>query len=324
MAPRTRRDILLGTLLGVTLAAGMAVLLDSMKDTVGSPGELTRRFGLTTLGVLSKWSRDEIAEGRLVLWEAPSSGFAEGFRHIRANLQFALASVEGNAILVTSPGPEEGKSTLVANLALAVAQSGKRVLIIDADLTRPNMHSLFDDVDREPGLTNFLADLGPDLNTITHPARADGVQVITSGPIPPNPAELLGAPRMAALLAQVRMDYDIVFVDSPPLLPVADATVLASQLDSVIIVADHSRTRLGSLRACMASLQKAEISIAGVIINKLKHRRFGYDYDYAYYHYYYSYKQNYGSQDSSHVDGRGLFGRAQERAKTVWSRLRRR
>lgn len=325
VSPKTRQNVILGSILGLMLAGLAALALESMKDTVRFPDQISRRFGVTSLGTIFKWSTNDVQQGNLVIRDAPSSGYAEAFRQIRANLQFAIANLRGNSLLVSSPAPGEGKSTIIANLALAVAQTGRRVIIIDGDLRRPSVHKLFSDVQREPGLSNYLADLEPDLNAVVRQTTEGSLNVITSGPTPPNPAELLGSPKMATLLDQLRNDYDMVFVDSPPLLPVADGTILASQLDGAIVVVDAFSTRSGSLDAALAAVRHSQVPILGVIVNKLRRSRFGYDYQYPYYqHYYYSsYRQYYAQPDDEEVNGvRTSVGRLRSRVSTVISRLK--
>ena len=321
--PRTRQNIILGSLLGLVLAAGGALLLESLRDTVRFPDQLARRFGATGLGTVFKWTPKEVAQGELVLQESPTSSYAEAFRQIRANLQFAFANHPSKVLLVSSPGPGEGKSTIICNLAIALAQTGKRVIVVDGDLRRPAVHRLFNGVDRDPGLSNFLADLSTDLAEVVHPTAAEGVEVMPAGPTPPNPAELLGSPKMNTLLSQLKSVYDTVLVDSPPLLLVADGSLVASQMDGVIVVVDGFGTRSSSLQAALDTLRNTNVNIVGVIINKLKRARFGYGYTYPYYYYYSDYKY-YTDSDEMPVNGTGRFySRLTQQARRVWSRLRR-
>ncbi len=293
--PRSSQNIILGVLVGILLATGGALFLESLGDTVRSPEEIGRKFGVTTLGTIFRWSAQDADDRGLVLWKAPSSSYAEAFRQVRANIQFATANKPGNVFLVCSPGPGEGKSTVTCNLAIALAQSGKRVVVVDGDLRRASVHRKLLGTRREPGLSNFLADPSTQASNIASATAIQGVSVIPSGPTPPNPAELLGSQRMAALLAQLKQEFDIVLVDSPPVLLVADGALLASQVDGAIIVVDGTRTRTSSLKAALDTLRNTKVHILGVIINKLKRSRFGYGYGYGYsYLYYYSY---YGTSD---------------------------
>ena len=259
----------------------------------------------------------------MVLWELPTSSYSESFRQIRANFQFAIANLAGNTFLVSSPGPEEGKSTVLSNLAVAIAQTGKRVVVVDGDLRRPSLHRLFASKGREPGLSNVLADPDTALDGVIRKSAIEGVDIVPSGPTPPNPGELLGSSNMTSLLARLKEEYDFVLVDSPPVLPLADGSVIASKVDGVVIVVDGLSTRSSSLQATLESLQKTQVNIVGVIINKLKLSRFGYGYPYYYYYYrsYYSYAE---PQEAS-VDGTGPFyRRLARRARALLPRSRRR
>ena len=282
--PRTRRNILLGILLGVTLATSGALLTASLRDTVGNPDELPRRYGVTALGAIFKWSSHDHSKQEPILWAQPSSAYAEAFRQIRANIHFATAKEPGWVFLVTSPGPEEGKSTIISNLAVAFAQIGQLVAVVDGDLRRPSMHRLFQVANPHPGLINFLADTDMELGSILQSTDSEGVSLVVAGPTPPNPSELLGTPRMGVLLEQLKEVADIVLVDSPPLLLVADPSVVATQVDGAILVVDGSTTRPSSLRAALGTLANTRVNVVGVILNKLKHTRFGYGYEYPYYY----------------------------------------
>ena len=324
VVPRTRQNTILGVILGLALALGGAILLESLRDTVRFAEQLTRRFGVPSLGVVFKWSSQDIDEGSLIISDAPDSSYAESLRQIRANLQFTTANQPGQVLLVTSPGPGEGKSTLLCNLAIAFGTAGKRTVIVDGDLRRPSMHSMLRSVAREPGLSNYLAALEPDLRAILHPSEKEGVWVIPSGPTPPNSAELLGSPSMSTLIEQLRDEFDLVFIDSPPLLVVADGPLLASQSDGVIVIVDGFATRSASLRASLDALRNAQANVLGVVINKLKRPRFGYGYGTPYYYAYQSYYRYYGGDEVS-VNGTGrLFNMLAGGPKRVWSLFRRR
>ena len=323
VVPRTRRNVLMGGILGMVLAAGLALLLDSLRDTVRFPDQLERRFGVTGLGTIFKWSPQEVEERELVLWSSPKSTYAEAFRQIRANLEFATANPSEKVFLVSSPGPGEGKTTIVANLAIAVAQTGKRVVMVDGDLRRPSLHKLTNTDQRDPGLSNILADHSASIESAIQKTEMEGVDLIPSGPTPPNPAELLGSPRMAALLDHLRREYDMAFVDSPPVLLVADGSILASQVGGAVIVVDGLSTRSSSLQACLDTLRNTQVSLVGVIINKLKRPRFGYGYSYPHYYYYYRSYYKYYSEEELPVNGAGPFyRRLGQRAKVVWDRIR--
>ncbi len=333
--PRTRLNIALGAVLGLTLAAAAALLLDNMRDTVRFPDQLSRRFGVNGLGSIFRWSPQDTSGNPLVLLTAPTSNYAEAFRQIRANLQFATANRPNKILMVASLGPEEGKSTVISNLAVAIAHTGKRVITIDGDLRRPTVHKLFSAVNREPGLSNYLADLNAELSSVIQHTEVDGVDVISGGPSPPNPAELLDSPKMALLLQELSQQYDAVLLDSPPVLLVADGSIMASQVDGVVVVVDGFSTRSSSLKAALETLRKTHVEILGVVTNKLKSSRFGYGYMYPYhYYYYYSNNSYYAEPEKVQVNGnsngngngRGngkVYGRFTSGAKTVLAKLKR-
>jgi non-specific protein-tyrosine kinase len=320
IAINLRQKVLLGVVLGAMLATGGALVLGSLRDTVRSLDEIPGRFGVVVLGSVSKWSSQNVAPADLVMLTLPSSGFSESFRHIRANFQFATVDQPGSIYMVTSPGPGEGKSTLIANLGIAFANGGKKVMIVDADLRRPEMQRLFPDVDKDRGLTTFLGEPATDINDLVQPAQIAGLSVIPSGPKPPNPSELLGSPRMSVFLERVKEMADIVLVDSPPTLVVADSPILAAQLDGVILVVDAFGTRSSSLRAALNSLRATQVNIVGVVSNKVKRSRLAFGYPNYYYDtYYYKYEES----ERASVNGAGLvFKRPVRWARDVFKKVR--
>ena len=303
MVPKTRLNIALGAVLCLILAVAGGLLLDNMRDTVRFPDQLSRRFGVNSLGSIFRWSPQGTAGNQLVLLTAPTSSYSEAFRQLRANVQFATANRPNKTLMVASPGPEEGKSTVISNLAVAIAHTGKRVAIIDGDLRRPTVHKLFSAVNRDPGLSNYLADVDAELSSVIQASDVDGVDVISGGPSPPNPSELLGSPKMAAMLEQLSQQYDAVLLDSPPVLLVADGSIMASQVDGVVVVVDGFKTRSSSLKAAVETLLKTNVDILGVVTNKLKPSRFGYGYIYPYHYYYYSNYSYYAESEKAQVNG---------------------
>ena len=299
--PRTRQNVLLGAVLGAMLALAGALLLASFSDTVRDPDEIRRRFGINTLGTIFRWSPKEVQDNELVLWKFPASGFSESFRQIRANLQFATSNRPNQVLMVSSPGPGEGKSTTISNLAIALAQTGKSVLVLDGDLRRPSIHRRFVPSSREPGLSNLLSDMTLGLSDVMQETQFEGISIVPGGPIPPNPSELFGPNRMSELTEEVRKTADVVLVDTPPVLVVADGAIIASQVDGAIIVVDGDSTRPASLKAALDALSNTEVKVIGLIVNKLKRVRFGYGYSYPYYYQYDYYR--YGYSESAELDG---------------------
>ncbi|RJE48982.1 MULTISPECIES: CpsD/CapB family tyrosine-protein kinase [unclassified Dehalobacter] len=198
----------------------------------------------------------------------PKSLTAEAYRTLRTNIQFANADKVIRRILFTSAGSEEGKSSIVANLAVSMSQAGKNVIIIDADLRNPSQHKIFG-LSNLLGLTITLAEDVPVSDFIVKTPH-EGLDILTSGPIPPNPAELLDSRRMKHILNEITQTYDFVLIDSPPVIPVTDASILAQLVDGVVLVlAAREVKREYALRA-KEQLEKVGAKILGTILNKAK------------------------------------------------------
>lgn len=216
----------------------------------------------------------------LFAYANPKSPIAEAFRTLRTNISFSFLDRPFKIIMTTSAGPEDGKSTVTANMGVVLAQAGSRVLIVDCDLRKPTMHKLFE-TDNHRGLTNLLAqDL--EITDAAKPTRAEGLSLLTSGPIPPNPSELLGSQKMKSFLQKAAGMYDVVLVDSPPVVAVTDASVLAPLVDGVMLVVKSGVTKIDMLKDARAQLEKASAKIIGVVLNGVKMQ--GEDYRYYYYY----------------------------------------
>jgi capsular exopolysaccharide synthesis family protein len=219
----------------------------------------------------------------LITHRHPRSPVAEAFRTLRTNLGYTSLDKPLKCLLITSAGPEEGKSTVSANLAVVFAQAGSRVLVVDADLRKPAMHKVFGLANRR-GLTNVLVeDLDP--REVIQAAEVPGLSVLTSGPIPPNPAELLGSSRMQRLVPRLVEDFDLVVLDTPPVLAVTDAAVLAPLADGALLVARAGVTRADLLTQAREALERTGTRILGAVLNRLRPDTDGYYY-YHYRHYY--------------------------------------
>lgn len=210
----------------------------------------------------------------------PRSALAEAYRTLRTNLGFATLDRSCRSVLVTSAGPEDGKTTTTANLGVVLAQAGHRVVVVDCDLRKPKLHELFE-VENRRGLTNcLLQNLDPE--EVAHGGQVENLTLLTSGPIPPNPAELLGSERVRALWPALLDRYDYVLVDSPPVLAVTDAALLAAQMDGVLLVVRAAATRVEIAREARDQLLKANARIIGVVLNQVQMP--GRDYHYYYYY----------------------------------------
>jgi capsular exopolysaccharide synthesis family protein len=209
----------------------------------------------------------------------PKAAIAESFRTLRTNITFSSPNGSNKMILVTSPGPADGKSTVSSNLGVVMAQAKSRALIIDCDLRKPVMHKYFD-LDNHQGLTNLLVqDL--DVDDIVNTTVVEGLCVITSGPIPPNPSELLGSAKMAEFLTRVAAQYDIVLLDAPPVIAVTDAVLLAPLVDSVLLVLKTGKSYIEMAREARNKLQQANAKSIGVVLNEARMQGNG---DYYYYY----------------------------------------
>jgi protein-tyrosine kinase len=219
----------------------------------------------------------------LITVKHPKSPISEAYRVLRTNLQFSSLDQPLRTLVVTSPNPVEGKSTTVANLGVVMAQAGKSVIVVDADLRRPVLHRIFQ-LNNDRGLTDVLLSAEPLLDGHLQATGVENLRLLNTGPLPPNPSELLGSQRMARLIEQLKAEADVVLFDSPPSLAVTDASVLATQTDGVLIVADAGRTRRNLARESVERFQQVGAKTLGVVLNRLKAGRGG---SYYYYNYYY-------------------------------------
>lgn len=278
--PRVELNTLLAGLVGMVLAGAIAYVFEYLDDTLKSPEDISQRLGLWTLAAIGR-IEGKTAQDRLVTLSAPRSPIAEAYRLLRTNFQFAAVDRPLRRIVVTSPGPGDGKSTTAANLAVVFAQGGKSVILVDADLRRPQQHRIFQRT-ASYGLSTALVDAATPVTNFLQPTDVPGLRLLTSGPIPPNPAELLGSQRMAQLMQVLNQEAEMVILDSPPVLSVADAAILANAADGVVLVADAGRTRREMARRAKEGLERAGANLLGMVLNRMTRQTAGY-----YYYYYY-------------------------------------
>lgn len=202
----------------------------------------------------------------LITISNPRSPVAEAFRTLRTNLEFSNLDKSLRTILVTSAGAEEGKSTTLANLAVTIAQSGKRVILVDADLRRPTQHQIFG-LKSTPGLTDMVRDDALVANPPTQDSGVQNLKILTSGQQPPNPAEILGSKRLGEILDALLAASDMVLFDAPPVLAVTDAAVLASRVDGVLLVVSAGKTKRENARQAQTQLEKINARLIGAILN---------------------------------------------------------
>lgn len=303
VSPRTRLNTIFGGMLGLAIAIGVIVVAEYLDDTVKTADDVARAVGAATLGAISRFAAPVGLRGRgkrgitprLLTSMSNTSTVAEAYRMVRTNLEFARGGRPNHTMLVTSALPGEGKSTTTANLALVFAQTGRRVILVDADLRRPSQHRLFD-LPNTTGLSTLFVMEEPVVDGFLRMTPLDNLMVLPSGPLPPNPAELLSSARMARIIELLKDQAEVVLFDSPPLLGVADASSLASRLDGVVLVIDSGRTRAGVLTHAIEVLGRAQATLWGVVLNKLRSRRG------EGYYYYYNYRY-YGSADPARDPG---------------------
>lgn len=204
-----------------------------------------------------------MTQPNLITLTDPRSPAAEAYRTLRTNLLFSSVDDPVRAVIVTSPAPEEGKSTALANLAVTMAQSGRRTIIVDADLRRPTQHEIWG-VSSEPGLTSMM------LEDLATPPLVDvgveNLRLLPSGPLPPNPADLVGAARMDAVIERLHQEADFLLFDAPPVIAVSDAAVMASKLDGVLLVVRAGSTRRDDAEQAKQTLERLNVRIVGAVL----------------------------------------------------------
>ena len=284
--PKRRTNAMLAAVLGLIGGIGLAFLLEYMDTTIKTQYDV-EQLGLPFLGVIPSFNTEGMEEesSQLFSHRYPKSTVTESMRSIRTNITFAAASNRSlSKLLITSPGPKEGKSTTVINLGIIFAQGGRKILLVDSDLRRPRLHKEFN-ISRDVGLTNLL------MNEVTIEQAAQKTEIenlwlIPCGPIPPNPSELLGAERMAALVQQLTPKFDLILFDSPPVIAVTDAVVLSRLMDGVILIVKSGRTNIDSAYQAKRLITDVGATVLGIVLNDFNIRGEGYRYYYYYYYYY--------------------------------------
>jgi len=279
--PRTLLNTMLGLISGAVLGVSTAFLLEYLDDTIKTAEDVTNLLDLATLGNVMRIPGIKDLRDGLIALTRSRSPLVEAYRVLRTNLQFSLVGNPSATILITSSSPKEGKSTTLANLGVVMAQAGKRVILADTDLRRPTLHEVFQ-VPRELGLTDLLLEEDPDIEGFLRPTEVEGLSLLPSGPLPPNPSELLSSPRMGQVIEDLKESADIVLFDSPPVLAVTDATVLATRVGGVLLVIDAGTTRSDAGRQGKEALAQVGANILGAVLNRQKAGGRGY-----YYYYYY-------------------------------------
>ena len=265
-SPDIQKNVLLATVIGLILAVGGIFLIEYLDDTIKTPEELTRVTELPTMGTIARIDGQGYSD-KLIALRMPLSPVVEAFRVLRTNLQFSSLDRPIKTLMITSPGPSEGKSVTLSNLAVVLAQSGLNVILVDADLRRPTQHKIFD-ISNRTGLTDVIVNPDPFLEERLQKTEIDKLRILPSGAHPPNPAELLGSERMRETIKKLETCADIILIDSPPTLMFADAAILGTRVDGMLIVVDSGKTRRNDARKGAETLRRVKANLLGVVLNR--------------------------------------------------------
>lgn len=290
---------LTGALIGFVVGFGLAMMMDLTDTSIKTIEDANRYLGLEVIGMIPKMkfgkptrrsqrrgayvvsTDEEQVDACIVTQHDPKSPISEAYRSFRTNFQFATIQQNPRTIMITSAVPGEGKTTTAVNLAVTMADRGMRVLIVDTDLRRPNVHKVLK-IERGPGLADVLRERIP-IKKVIRPTRVENLWIITSGRVPPNPSELIGSERMKRLMIELGQTFDLVICDAPSILVVTDPVLVATHVDSVILVVSVEYARRETIQRAVKLMETANPSIAGAVLNGLEASRRHYYYYYYYY-----------------------------------------
>ncbi|MFZ5919772.1 MAG: polysaccharide biosynthesis tyrosine autokinase [Chloroflexota bacterium] len=303
--PKPLQTTALAGAVGLMLMAGIAFLVEYLDDTLKTPTDIERVLGVPVIGYIAQLKYKDKSAEQIYVAHQPRSPVSEAFRSLRTNLEYAGVDQPIKTIIVTSPSPAEGKTTIAANLAVIIAQSGKKVVLLDADLRRPRIHRL-------TGVPNRLglSDLFRGNTNLSAAGRVlphlPNLAVIPSGSLPPNPVELLGSEKMGRILGSILETADVVVIDTPPSM-VTDAQVLARKADAVLLVVRPGYTHADTAAATLEMFNRANSRIVGVVLNRIPRNRSYYYGGYRYYspyNYYNPYSGNgYHAEETPDISG---------------------
>lgn len=268
-SPQPMRSLMLGLFVGALLGAGVVALLEFLDNTVKPEVDIQTLTGAPLLATVSQIAKLEPGGRQVYTMSQPQSAAAESMRLLRTNLEFASASDPIQAMTVSSSTPGEGKSTTAANLGVVMAQSGLATVVIDGDLRKPTQNRIFG-VDNGAGLTTLLTHPDQSWQDVAKKVALPGLFLIPSGPIPPNPSDLLASDRFARLIERIKTEADLVIIDSPPVLSASDALAISRHTDGVVLVSYSGKTRTDALRHAAHSIHQGGIRLIGVVLNRQK------------------------------------------------------
>ena len=292
--PNNQLNLLLAAVVGLFLGVGLAFFFEYLDNTVKTPEDVEQMIRLPSFGMvpeISNGRRNRLEKGasypvELITHRHPKSILSEAYRNVRTSLLLSFSEKPPKKIAITSPNPVEGKTTTVINTAIALSQTGAQVVVVDTDMRKPRIHHIFNGGDNGTGLSNFLSG-NADLASIVKKTEVPNLYYIPSGPIPPNPSELLGSNRFKNMMGALEKKFDHVLLDTPPVLGFADSLILSSSVDGVVLVVVGGKTPRETLQRAKEVLHQVNAKILGVVINRVDMRRSDYGYYYYRYHYYY-------------------------------------
>lgn len=297
--PKVMMNTMIAAVVGFAFAVFGIIVVEALDDTVKGPDDVNRKLGLPVLALIAQVPE---TEGGPITFAEPRSPVAEAFRSLRTNIQFASVDKPLQTLLITSPMPKDGKSTISTNVAVVLAQSGKKVTIIDADLRRPTLHKKLNMTNRR-GLTDLFVQQKLSLEGIANPTGVPNLKLLTSGGLPPNPSELIGSSKMMEIVSALHEVNDVVIIDTPPVMAVTDSSILAPKVDGVLLVIRPGETKMAAAKQTVEQLRRVNANILGAVLNDVENKRARY---YYYYKGYYAYNYYYGD-DGTKKRGLGRF-----------------
>lgn len=282
--PQPIRSAVWAAFIGLMLSASVIFLVTFLQDEIQDPDEITRKWGIPVLGLIMGYNSPQNA---IISMSQPRSVVSEAFRSLRTGLQFSGIDNPVHTLLITSATPSEGKTSVVANLATVIAQSDQKTMVVDCDLRRPRIHKIFQ-VSNRVGLSDYFIKTKEQLEGIIKTTGDKKVCVITSGSLPPNPSELLSSEKMNEMINLLSNEFDIVILDTPPLLAVTDALVLAPRVDGVVLVIDPKKAKRTAVKHAIGQLQRVNANILGAVVNNVNTKSSHYYYSKDYYYDYQS------------------------------------